>query len=301
MNLVEKQFQELKEILVAKESQVKKSLAETFAHNKEKLTQEITDLDVVNKKTGNLINMVEFAVSFPDSYFCEGAKYLVQRFNKLSHSFSKLEQHGKSDIHDNFKLANFAESKEALVGLSLAEIEKPLARRTNVFLKSKSSVFHDDTFSQTERLLTDIIPLKTENPFNETAITRVEKIKIPATPRTEVINLAKTRGLHSKTKSIAVNNPNFFGSFKLEKSPNHRQNASQANSPSAAQGQMRRDKYSNIFSKLNTNSSAKNLRQTPTKMTDSTQNLKTAKIASQASTPSLQCKVNNFNIPNHSS
>ena len=283
MNLVEKQFQELKEILVAKEIQVKNFLVETFAHHKEKLNQEIIDLDVVNKKTGNLINMVEFAVSYPESYFCEGAKYLVQRFNKLSNSFSKLE-HAKYEVHDNFKLVNFAESKEALLRLSLSEIEKPPARRTNVFVKSKSSVFTDDTFSQTERLLTDFIPLKTENPFNEAIITTVEKIKIPATPRTEVINLSKARGLHSKTKSIAVNNPNFFGSFKLEKSPNHRQNASQANSPSA-QGQLRRDKYSNIFSKLNT--SAKNLKQAPTKTPDP----KTAKMTSQASTPSLQRKM----------
>ena len=81
MNLVETQFQELKNIISAKETELKHFLVETFAKHKEKLTQEISNLDNVNKKTGNLINLVEFAVSFPDSYFCEGfyfKEYIIQ-------------------------------------------------------------------------------------------------------------------------------------------------------------------------------------------------------------------------------
>jgi len=201
----------------------------------------------------------------------------------LSISFSKMELLKPDTTQDNFKLINFSESKDALLELGLKETEKPQPRKSNIFTKSKSSVFSDDTFAQTERLLTDSLQLKTENPFNESAIAKVEKIKMPTTPRTEVINLTKPKVMHSKNKSIAVHNANFFGSFKLERSPDSKL---QTQSP-APQGQIRRDKYSNLFTKLNTTLKEQKQTPPPTKVPSSHQSQRTSKNPSPATTPSM--------------
>jgi len=69
---VEIQFRELREILDAKEKELKGFLEQSFSKYKTILNQEIETLENANFKTENLIDIVEFAMSYPNSYFCEG-------------------------------------------------------------------------------------------------------------------------------------------------------------------------------------------------------------------------------------
>lgn len=72
MTFVEVQFRDLREIINSKEKELKGLLDQVFSQYKVALNLEIESLENANSKTENLIDIVEFAISYPNSYFCEG-------------------------------------------------------------------------------------------------------------------------------------------------------------------------------------------------------------------------------------
>ncbi len=71
---IEMKFQELLFTLNEKEKEAKNALRKAFETRKDLLKQEIEVFENANLKTDTLIDVVEFAMCYPASYFCEGKK-----------------------------------------------------------------------------------------------------------------------------------------------------------------------------------------------------------------------------------
>lgn len=72
ISTIEYQFQELREILNTKETEIKAHFTQIISERKNILTQEVQGLEKINSKTESLIDVVEFAMSYPNSFFSEG-------------------------------------------------------------------------------------------------------------------------------------------------------------------------------------------------------------------------------------
>lgn len=132
ISTIEYQFQELRELLNTKEAEIKEYLTQSFSERKNKLTKEIQGLEKINSKTESLIDVVEFAMSYPGSFFSEGsklsimydidyvlgAKYLIQRLNKLNEYAPKIESARAAQIA-NFEINNIDKCRIAMEELSL--------------------------------------------------------------------------------------------------------------------------------------------------------------------------------------
>lgn len=72
LSSIENQFKELREVLDSKEKEIKSLVEQNFSKRRTALNLEIQNLDSMNMKTESLIDIVEFAMSYPNTFFCEG-------------------------------------------------------------------------------------------------------------------------------------------------------------------------------------------------------------------------------------
>ena len=75
INSIEKYFNELREILNTKEKEIKATVEQIFNNRKISLNREVHSLENVNFRIESLIDIVEFAMSYPSTFFCEGIRY----------------------------------------------------------------------------------------------------------------------------------------------------------------------------------------------------------------------------------
>ena len=72
MEAVEKEFQNLHEVLNKKERDTKEYFSQVLKRQREALDKEIQDLGNISNKTESLIDIVEFATRSPTTFLCEG-------------------------------------------------------------------------------------------------------------------------------------------------------------------------------------------------------------------------------------
>src|SRR5690349_15266771 len=81
INSIERQFDSLRQVLNQKETEIKLFLEDVFSQRRDILTNEIQNLEKMNFKTESLIDIVEFALTYPTTFFPEGKRKIFFRYN----------------------------------------------------------------------------------------------------------------------------------------------------------------------------------------------------------------------------